>query len=107
MDWKKLEVDLTLDGLPQLQDFACLYTTSYFYHSVGLQPLCTQSSNKAWILALNTAQKLANSAWILALNTAQKLHEFVELGLCCEIIVLNENHVYEKKKKEINCIISH
>ena len=25
-----------------LQD---LYTTSHFYHSVGLEPLCTQSSN--------------------------------------------------------------
>ena len=39
------------------------YTTS---HSVGLQPLCTQSSNKAWMLALNTAQKLANSVWIVS-----------------------------------------
>ena len=26
-------------------------TTSHFYHSVGLEPLCTQSSNMAWMFA--------------------------------------------------------
>jgi len=46
---KKLEVNLTQSGLSQLQD---LYITSQFYHSVRLEPLCTQISNMAWILIL-------------------------------------------------------
>ena len=43
LHWKKLEVNLTQNGLPQLQD----PSTSHFYHSLGLQPLSTQSSNMA------------------------------------------------------------
>ena len=38
--WEKLEVNLTQNGLPQLQ----IYTTSHFYHSVGLEPLCTPAT---------------------------------------------------------------
>ena len=59
---KKLEVNLTQKRSSQLQSgfiiqfkmgyLSCrIYTTSHFYHSVGLQCLCTQSSNMAWILA--------------------------------------------------------
>ena len=58
--WKKLEVDLTQDGLPQLQDLV-------LYHLL-LLPQCRITDfvySKVWILALNTAQKLSNSAWIV------------------------------------------
>ena len=55
---KKLEVNLTQKRSSQLQSgfiiqfkmgyLSCrIYTTSHFYHSVGLQCLCTQSSNMA------------------------------------------------------------
>ena len=62
MHCKKLEVNLTQKRSSQLHSgfiiqfkmgyLSCrIYTTSHFYHSVGLQCLCTQSSNMAWILA--------------------------------------------------------
>ena len=48
LHWKKkIEVNLTQNGYLSCR----IYTTSHFYHSVGLEPLCTQSSNMAWIFA--------------------------------------------------------
>ena len=44
---RKLEVNLTQNGLSQFQD---LYHP-HFYHSVGIKPLCPHSSNMAWIFA--------------------------------------------------------
>ena len=53
-----------------------IYATSHFYHSVGLQRLCTQSSK--WYECLHkTAQRLANNAWIF-FRVNPTIHEYSE-----------------------------